>query len=81
MKKELKNRLSEIMENENHNAQSFADEIDSREETISQYEDGDKLLPVNMALKIHEKFKYSLDYIYNIESNSMMIDFRDLLVL
>lgn len=79
MKKELKNRLSEIMENENHNAKSFADEIGSTEGTISDCANGKKQLRIDLALKIYEKFKYSLDYIYNIECNSMMIDFRDLL--
>ena len=46
MKKEFKNRLSEIIKTENHNNKSFADEIDSSENAISQYVNGHKQLPL-----------------------------------
>jgi DNA-binding XRE family transcriptional regulator len=78
-KMEYINNLSKIIKDNHHNTKSFADEVDSSRDAISQYANGHSQLPLKLALKICEKFNYSLDYIYNIECNGMMIDFRELL--
>ena len=75
----FKNRLSEIIKDNHYNYSSFADEVGSSANSISQYANGHKQLPLNIALKICELCECSLDYLYNIERNDMMIDFRELL--
>ena len=78
MEEKNKNRLKEILKEIGFTEKAFADEIGSTEDMISQCANGHKQLPIKLAMKIHEKFNYSLDYIYSIECNGM-IDFRELL--
>lgn len=78
MEEKNKNRLKEILEEIGFTKKAFADEIGSTQDMISQCVNGHKQVPIKLAMKICEKFNYSLDYIYNMECKSM-IDFRELL--
>lgn len=78
MEEKNKNRLNEILEEIGFTKKAFADEIGSTQDMISQCVNGHKQVPIKLAMKICEKFNYSLDYIYNMECKSM-IDFRELL--
>lgn len=60
----MENNLKKLREiNDNMTQQQLAEELDLTIQMIKKYESGDRI-SIETALKIHEKFNVSLDWIY-----------------
>lgn len=81
MEKIYKNRLKEILDEIGFTETAFADEYNLDPSNISKIVTGDKQLPLELAMKICEKYEFSLDWMYckeSLNSKNFLIDIREL---
>ena len=72
-----------ILENKNYlNEKQLADFLCVDDSTIRKYKNYENNLPIDLAVKLADKYEYSLDWIYHREktnSKNFMIDIRELI--
>lgn len=81
MEEKNKNRFKEILEKIGFSETAFADEFDLTPSRISQLVKGQTQLPLELAMKLCDKYEFSLDWIYckeSLNSKNFLIDIREL---